>query len=102
MSLNSSKYDFKISTGLSRVDWHSSNKLMISITVDGPAHSVHGSKHRLEKQLTKNGYIEHFLLNRVVESWNNLKTETITSRSKKLFKKRVEDSRAFKVGRFSN
>ena len=88
---------FKISNELSRVDWYNPNKLMSSITVDGPARSIRGSKHRLEKQLTKNYYREHFLLNRVVDNWNNLTSETITSKSKNLFKKRVDDSGAFKM-----
>ena len=82
---------FKICNGLSRVDWHNPNKLMSSLSSDGPAGNIRGQKHILVKQYTRISQRKHFVLNRVVDNWNRLPAEVLTANSKNGFKKKLDD-----------
>lgn len=82
---------FKITNGLSKVDWHNPNKLCSSLKQDGPAGNIRGNKHRMEKQLTRISQREYFILNRVVENWNGLPSNVLSAKSKNAFKKKLDD-----------
>jgi ribonucleases P/MRP protein subunit RPP40 len=82
---------YKISNGLSNVEWHNANKLTNSLFLGGPASGIRGHKHRLTKQATKINQREHFLLNRVVDIWNKLPPDVVNAKSKNSFKKRLDD-----------
>ena len=82
---------FKISNGLSIVNWHNPNELCCSITASGPASNIRGYKHRVGKQFTKVSQREHFLLKRVVRDWNNLPSNVIQATSANSFKARLDD-----------
>ena len=81
---------FKISKGLSRVDWHNPNKIMNSLSINGPAGNIRGQKHRIVKQLTRIKQRENFMTNRVVENWNKLPQDVIGANSKNIFKNKLD------------
>ena len=82
---------FKLSKGLSVIDWHNPNKLTSSLAVQGPASSIRGEKHRLAKQITKISQREHFLSNRVLNNWNCLPADVVSVETKNNFKKKLDD-----------
>ena len=82
---------FKLSKGFSVIDWHNPNKLTNSLSVEGPARSIRGEKHRLVKQITRISQREHFLSNRVVDNWNRLPANIISADTKNSFKKKIDD-----------
>ena len=82
---------FKFSKGLSIIDWHNPNKLTNSLSIEGPARSIRGEKHRLVKQNTRISQREHFLSNRVIDNWNRLPADIISVENKNSFKKKIDD-----------
>ena len=82
---------FKIERGLTIVDWHLPNIICPSLTVDGPAKGLRGSKHRIARQYSVIRQREFFLSNRVVPHWNALPESVIASGKKNVFKNKVDE-----------
>ena len=82
---------YKITNGLTEVCWRNPIKQCNYLSVEGPATSIRGAKHRLAKQFTKNSQRENFMLNRVVDNWNKLPKMVVEARSKNFFKKKLDE-----------
>jgi hypothetical protein len=72
---------FKFSSGLNRVDWYHTMVPMASLSVDGPAGGIRGTRHRINKQLTKVAARANFLSNRIVDHWNELPAEIVNAKT---------------------
>ena len=82
---------YKITNGLTEVCWRNPIKQCNYLSVEGPATSIRGAKHRLAKQFTKNSQRENFMLNRVVDNWNKLPKMVVEAKSKNFFKKKLDE-----------
>ena len=66
---------FKISNDLSKLAWQNPNKRNDVRGIKGPVGGVRGHLYRITSQLTKINQREHFLPNRVTNSWRELQAE---------------------------
>ncbi|RNA16793.1 RNA-directed DNA polymerase from mobile element jockey-like [Brachionus plicatilis] len=82
---------FKITNDFSSVVWHNQTLKSNSLTSEGPAGGIRGHQHRMTKQLTKTKQRDNFLINRVVNSWNELPDELINAQSKNCFKNQLNN-----------
>ena len=60
-----------------------------SLSAEGPAGATRGGEHRLVKQVTKLDHRANFLSNRVVNEWNKLPTEVVSSSTVNQFKNKL-------------
>ncbi len=81
---------FKISNGLSKVNWHIPSLPCNSLSMEGPAGNIRGSKHRLVKQFTRIRQRQHFMTNRIVDTWNKLPEQVVRAKSKNSFKNKLD------------
>ena len=64
---------FKLTKGFNKVNWYHPNSITNSVAQTGPAGSIRGEKHRLNRQFTRNcAPRENFFPNRVVPICNSL------------------------------
>ena len=89
---------FKIYKEINIVKWCNDSNIPSSLYSDGPASRIRGERHRLSRQFTKNcDQREHFFVNRVIPSWNELPEHVIASTTVNTFKNRL-DSHILKNG----
>ena len=93
---------FKFSSGLNRVDWYHTMVPMASLSVDGPAGGIRGTKHRINKQLTRVAARANFLSNRIVDHWNELPAEIVNAKTLNQFKNRLDSFTSVKQQRRDN
>ena len=88
---------FKFYKGFNRIKWYHSNIPMASLSSDGPARGIRGASHRVTKQVSKIEARDNFLSNRVVNDWNGLPNEIVSSKSVNQFKNRLDEYTKQKV-----
>ena len=63
---------------------------MASLSVDGPAGGIRGTRHRINKQLTRVAARANFLSNRIVDHWNELPAEIVNAKTLNQFKNKLD------------
>jgi hypothetical protein len=81
---------FKFYKGFNRVNWFHTMVPLHSLSAEGPAGATRGGEHRLVKQVTKLDHRANFLSNRVVNEWNKLPTEVVSSSTVNQFKNKLD------------
>ena len=82
---------FKYSNGLTHLELAAPPQLTHSRHVDGPAHGTRGEEHRLTKQFTKITQRDMFFSNRIVNEWNKLPNDIISSTTLNSFKNKLDN-----------
>ena len=82
---------FKCVKEINTVNWYNPNTIASSVGLIGPAGSIRGNKHRINRQFIRNfPQRDHFFTNRIVPFWNELPEEVINSKTVNSFKKRYD------------
>ena len=83
--------EFKISNGMSIVNWSSGQKFTNSLNVSGPAAGIRGHNCRMVREAVfSSSFRFNFFLNRIVKYWNALPIQVIDSRNLNQFKSRLD------------
>ena len=90
--------NYKCLNGYNKIDWFNPNTVVSSVSLNGPASSIRGNKHRLNRQFIRNfPQREHFFTNRIVPYWNDLPSVVIASKSINSFKSNYDKFKAGKL-----
>ena len=89
---------YKCLNGYNKIDWFNPNTIVSSVSLNGPASSIRGNKHRLNRQFIRNfPQRENFFTNRIVPYWNDLPSVVIDSKSINSFKANYDKFKAGKL-----
>ena len=89
---------YKCLNGYNKIDWFNPNTVVSSVSLNGPASSIRGNKHRLNRQFIRNfPQRKHFFTNRIVPYWNDLPSVVIASKSINSFKSNYDKFKAGKL-----
>lgn len=82
---------FKIANKINSVNWVNPNRMRPALSAEGPAGSVRGASHAIQRQIMKQCEPrDQFFSNRVVPFWNALPGDVIRSNSTNNFKNNLD------------